>query len=336
MNLEDVVDPEYGLQQDKWSLTRPKFGKEGQLQVVGWGGKNSSNNKYYILFCSMCSKDTELFGDGYFKSEKGGLGKGQLPCGCAKILKWSKEQYAILCQRKARELGYKFLGFIGEWKGNRTKIKMLCEKHGEWESGIIHNLIHAGNGCLGCRAEVVRAIGEANRKSDDIMIESFFKTEAFHPDTNFWRSERKNSHGCKSYWFMSCPECGETGESFGSNLSKGQRSCACSIHRQQECYINQVIDDHGVVALKFGIANNSKQRMKQQSSKSIYTLKQHSVYTFRSVEECKKAERECKQELECGVVLKLDMPDGYTETTWVYNLEKIEEIYKRNGGVKII
>jgi hypothetical protein len=28
------------------------------------------------------------------------------------------------------------------------------------------------------------------------------------------------------------------------------------------------------------------------------------------------------------------MPDGYTETTWVYNLDKIVEIYERNGGLK--
>lgn len=93
------------------------------------------------------------------------------------------------------------------------------------------------------------------------------------------------------------------------------------------------MEDCEAVAIKFGIANNSKQRMKQQSSKSIYTLKQHSVYTFRSVEECKKAERECRQELECGVVLKRDMSDGYTETTWVYNIDRIIEIYERNGGI---
>ena len=36
-NLEDLIDPEYGLQQDEWSLTRPRFGTEGQLEVIGWG-----------------------------------------------------------------------------------------------------------------------------------------------------------------------------------------------------------------------------------------------------------------------------------------------------------
>ena len=38
MNLEDVIDPEYGLQQDDWSLSKPRFGKESQLEVVVWSG----------------------------------------------------------------------------------------------------------------------------------------------------------------------------------------------------------------------------------------------------------------------------------------------------------
>lgn len=54
-----------------------------------------------------------------------------------------------------------------------------------------------------------------------------------------------------------------------------------------------------------------------------------------SIFNLEQAERECKEQLECGVVLKRDMPDGWTETTYVYNLEKIVEIYERNGGVKV-
>ena len=84
MNLEDIIDPEYGLQQDKWSLSKPKFGKDNQLTVVGWSGK-CSTNIIYLLHCSECAKDTELFGEGYFKSLKSNLTKSQIPCGCALI-----------------------------------------------------------------------------------------------------------------------------------------------------------------------------------------------------------------------------------------------------------
>lgn len=327
MNLADLVDDK-GLQQDEWSLTAPAFGEEGQLRVVGWSGKNISA-KYYILRCNACSQDIELFGEGYFRSLKSSLIKGQVPCGCSSKPKWSKEQFSTLCQRSADNIDYTFLGFAGEWKGKNTKIKMFCEKHGEWGSTTICNLINRGNGCPRC-AELL------STKSDDIMVQSFLASGAFHPDTKFWRSDRTNRKGCKVYWHIFCPDCKQPGESFSGGLQRGSRSCACNMHRQQECYINWLVDEYNnSVAIKFGIANNSKQRIKQQDSKCIYTLKQHSVYQFPAVAACKKAERDCKQELECGIVLRRDMQDGYTETTWIYNLEKIIEIYQRNGGVRI-
>lgn len=334
MNLDTVIDPEYGLQQDEYSLSHPCFGSSDQLMVVGWSGrdKGRDSKKYYVLKCNKCSQDQELFGEGYFRSTRSNLVSGRLPCGCARSPRWSKEQFAVLCMRKATELDYVFLGFAKEYKGATTKIKILCETHGAWASGTVQSLINGGCGCPVCKRDV---IAKTSAKPDSVMIQSFFASGAFHPEAKFWRSDRENSQGFKVYWFMFCPECGETGESVSSNLRKGKRPCACSEHRQTECYINQVIDDHGVVALKFGVANNSKRRVKEQNSTSTYTLKQHSVYKFPCVASCKKAERECKQELECGIILKRDMPDGYTETTWVYNLDKIIEIYERNDGIKI-
>lgn len=333
MNLEDVLDPNYGLQQDEWSLTKPRFGEDGQLAVIGWSGRQRTH-KYYILKCIKCSHDSELFGEGYFKSLKGSIIKGQSPCGCSKRLHWSKEQYRVLCSRKATELGHTFLGFVGEWKAQKTKIKMLCEKHGEWSSGIINNLINKGYGCPRCKDDAIaEAVGVRSTKPDDVMIDSFRKSGGFHPDTQFWRSERKDNQEYKRYWYVSCPECNQIGESISSSLQKGKRPCACSPMRQQEAYINWVVDDHNtVVAIKFGVANNSKHRIKQQDSRSAYTLKQHCIHQFPSVQQCKQAERECLQELETGVILKRDFPDGYTETTWVCNLERIIQIYERNGG----
>ena len=329
MNLEDLVD-ENGLQQDDYSLSGVVFGEEGQLKVVGRSGEIWSA-KYYILKCNKCSQDSELFGDGYFKSLKGSLVRGSVPCGCSYTAKWSQEQYFVLCSRKATEIGYVFLGFVGEWKGQTTKIKMSCEKHGEWSSGNVNNLIHSGDGCPRCGVD---AISEARKKPDDVMIVSFHKSKAFHPDTKFWRSERLDSRGWASYWHVFCPECGESGESNSSHLQRGQRPCACNVHRQQECYINWVVDEHNnAVAIKFGIARDSKRRVKQQDTRSAYEVRQHQVYTFPSVASCKKAERECKKELDCGIVLKRDMPDGWTETTSVLNLSKVVAIYKRNGGM---
>ena len=49
--------------QDEWSDTSPLFGETGQLKVIGWSGRLHTT-KYYLLTCSVCFDDFELFGDG--------------------------------------------------------------------------------------------------------------------------------------------------------------------------------------------------------------------------------------------------------------------------------
>lgn len=329
MNLKDVIDPEYGLQQDEWSLTKPTFGEHGQLQVVGWSGKNESNAKLYIVKCNDCSQDSELFGDGLFRSLKGNLIKGQIPCGCAKMPKWTKEQWNIRATRKALELGYVFIDFNGAWKGHKTKITLSCSKHGKWSTNSLHMLIK-GRGCPECMVDVAR---EVNLKPDEDMITSFFASGAFHPNTKFWRSNRKSRDGRTPYWNVYCPECNNEGESISGHLQKGSRPCLCSKARQQQAYINFVKDNDSPIAIKFGIANVASTRVKQQNRTSIYTIENHIVYEFPTKQECLKAELECKQELQCGVVSKEEMEDGWTETTYLSNLNKIIEIYKKHNGV---
>ena len=324
MNLKDLLD-EGGLQQDEWSLTAPTFGKEGQLTVVGWSGR-LHGHKNFILKCDVCSKDSELFGEGYFRSLKARLNKGGLPCGCGRAM-WTKEQYATLCSRKAEDTNYTFLGFDGEWNGVYTKTKMLCEKHGEWNTTSIDTLLD-GRGCARCSFDL-KVI------PDEVMIESFFASGAFHPDTKFWRSGRVTKAGVKAYWHIFCPACSEVSESWATNMQNGQRSCRCSKQSQTTAYINLVYDGFFIQAVKFGITNNTKRRVRDQDRNSFYRIVNHLNYIFKDTTSCKKAERECLQELECGVVLKRDLPDGYTETTWAYNLDKIIEIYERNGGIRV-
>ena len=319
------------VQQDEWSLTGPTFGEDNQLTVVGWLGRNSIGAKFYIVWCNICSVDDELFPDKVFKSEKGNLVTGRVPCGCSKRPNWSKDQYSVLCTRKAVALGNKFVEFTGEWKKQHTKLKLLCKDHGEWGSTTITSLLNNSTSCPLCKVEVTV---KRSKKPDDEMIQSFFDSGAFHPDTKFWRSERLTKFGVKKYWYMDCPRCGGTGESTSCGLQKGCIPCSCNMHRQQECYINSVIDEDSThVAVKFGMSKDSKKRVKQQNSVSIYEIVQHLVYLFPDVASCKKAERECKKELQTGVVLSRDMPDGWSETTWIYNIDRIIEIYVRNGGV---
>jgi hypothetical protein len=324
--LDELLDKN-GLRQDEWSLTVPKFGKDGQLTVIGWSGKTSTNTKYYILRCLFCVNDSELCGDGIFRARKSDLKQGKLPCLCAKSPRYTEAQYTILLHRVSNSMGYSFIQFIDGCVSNSSKIEINCKKHGAW----ITTISQLVNKCAGCRKCYDEKIAEHKRKPDDDMIISFLATDAFHPETKFWRSERKNGLGWKVYWNLFCPECGEVGESTGSDLVKGHRPCACSPMRQKLAYIN-IIHCNDSKYVKFGVAIDTKRRTKRQNRMSKYNIQECIVYEFESVFSCRSAERECLQELECSVLSKAEVPDGYTETTYFYNIDRIIEIYKRNGG----
>lgn len=397
------------IEQDEWSLTRPTFPtpKGGTLTVVGWSGRNGSQKKY-VVECNLCRGDKELHGDGVYKITKGGLVRGQVPCGCAKCHKFSKHQWEVRIRRVAEEKGLKFISFIGEFKGARTKLALLCPNHGFWDSTTVSSFVLQGCGCPTCK---ISLLSEANTKDTEGYIAEFMATGKFHRATKFWRSERKTSRGFCGYWFYECPVCNvdeyaKAGlcngifEILGCQLKKGHLACRCSKQykyteeqwtfrmeketknndhvlvkwlskpgrfkkfqylcphhgeqvatannylsgrgcpicagkNQQQCYINQVFDGDLIVSLKFGIAKDSSRRTRDQNSSNLFKMGQIGIWEFPSVKSCKAAEKQCKKELECGVLSKRDLEDGHTETTHIKNLDRIIEIYENHGGKRI-
>lgn len=129
-----------------------------------------------------------------------------------------------------------------------------------------------------------------------------------------------------------CPTHGEQIIRFSSML-QGVGCPQCAGNNQQECYINKVYDEEGVLcALKFGIANDSDRRIKNQNIKNVFIMQQSQVWKFPTVKQCKYAERMCKKKLDTKVITKYSMPDGYTETVEVSCLASIQNIYKTYGG----
>lgn len=318
--------------EDEWTLSAPVFGASGQIRVLGWVDRHSKGNKIYLVECSVCKNDSELYGSGRFKTYKSSLIRGRIPCGCSTNPKWSEYQYSVLCTRILKSHNYRYVGWAGNFTNSKnTRVAMMCDKHGQTCNLTINSIINERISCPGCHIDFMSKL---KTKSDDEMVTSFHKSGAFHPDTKFWRSERVNKAGTKPYWHMSCPDCGETGEILSGDLQKGHRPCACSPMRQQECYINWIVNESGtIMAIKFGIANKTENRVNAQDKLSRFKVVNFIVYSLPTVESCKKAERECKKELECGILSKDEMPDGYTETTSVHNLLKIIKIYQVNGGV---
>lgn len=309
------------------------YGKDKQIEVLGWCERKGSN-KRYIVKCHECCKDAELFGDGLFVTTKSQLIKrGVSPCGCTVSPRWTENQNKIRCERKAAELGFVFTGWSSDYIGDKTKLLMVCPKHGEWDTGVLNHLMN-GRGCPGCKGLVTSEFNtRTKKKSEQHFIESFIKTGVFSDETSFTKIDRRDKKGNQNYWRMYCSDCQESGEILASDLQKGRRPCACTPQRQKQAYINGIFDNGTLIALKFGVAVRYEDRLTAQRRKSKYEINNLCVYTFDTAESCRKAEKYCKESLECGVVSKPNMSDGYTETTYIYNYKEITTIFKTLGGV---
>lgn len=100
---------------------------DGKLEVRDVCGKNKHNQTLYKVTCTECSKDKELFPDGYFVSTKGNLVRGRKPCGCS-LYKWEDWQYLTLARRAGEKKGFIVHGFSEEFQGYQTKLNLECLK----------------------------------------------------------------------------------------------------------------------------------------------------------------------------------------------------------------
>lgn len=310
-------------------FTGSMFGSENQIEVLGIVS-SSVYSKMYAVRCSQCALDPELYGEGIFQSVKYSLKIGQVPCGCSRSYRKSEEHYKVLCERTATFLGYFFLGWTTKFSDRKTKIKLECPEHGVWDTGIINNFIDRHVGCPKCKAD---GVGKRFRLCDETLLAGLINKGLFPEGTLLSRNDRLDDKGYKSYWDIFCPDCQSWGITTLNSLKKGCRSCKCSKHRQKEAYVNFIFDNENLLAIKFGIANNTVSRLKDHIKNTSLDVINHLIYTFPNTGSCKLAEKLCKQTLVCGVVEEQLFSDGYTETTFPSNIDKIVKIYEDYGGV---
>lgn len=325
MNIEGL-----NITQDAFSGTTFNMGK---LEVLGYCGRQGNGAKIYAVYCSECAKDPELFECGIFKTVKRSLQLDIFPCGCNGRYNCSEKERRVQVTRLAKIRNLIFIDFVGKYEGSRTKLILSCSSHGQWATTNISNF-QSGNGCPECRKI---AIGNSNRKDDNIMIESFRISGAYHEDTQFWRSSiRDNTTGGRVYWNVYCPICCQTHTSFCGSLQQGKLPCICTSQTPPKfSYIMKIIENGDVLAIKFGISCDPKRREKTLDFKSKFKVQLYLMWEFASPKECRASEKECKMGLECGVINKDFMLDGWSETTYTENLDEIEAIFSRNGGVQV-
>lgn len=307
------------------------FGDRGQLRVLGYSGEDGHGHKLLVCECSICKEDPELFGKGLFKITYNNIRLNNTPCGCASKRNWTREQQSVRVKRMCDEKGYSFLGFVEPFIGDRTKLKLLCEDHGVWETTSIGKLMQ-NRGCQKC---ALARNGLKKRIPDEDVIKSFILTGSFPEGTLFSRSNRKTNQGVSNYWNVYCPICDTRNEAWVGNLQKGCIPCKCGKYNPKQGYINLVKDGDIVLAIKFGVSRDSLTRLYSINHNSVYEIENFCVYDFDETISARKAEIECKYLFTCGVISKTEMNDGYSETTSIGNLESVMKIYEKHGGVRI-
>lgn len=201
--------------------------EDGKLEVVGIAGKQGRTTTFKVT-CTECSKDKELFPEGYFVSTKGDLVRGQKPCGCAFNPKWKAWQYLILANRVATG---RFIvhDFSEEFHGKNTKLHLECLRGGHKWAASIHSIINNGYGCPKCKYELQKEqqkIPEhiALQKCMDICKEMDYTTVGFP-------CEYKNAYSRFEYV---CKIHGKQNVSYNAFVNNGTRCAGCWKERQKD------------------------------------------------------------------------------------------------------
>lgn len=299
---------------------------DGKLEVIGVAGKQGYKTLYKVT-CTECSKDKELFPDGYFVSLKDNLIRGKLPCGCSKNPYWEPDQQLLRVRRSANKNGdFIVHGFAEEFHGSQTKVSCECLIDGyRWCARSAH-IIHKGVGCPKCRNELVRVI---QTTPEHIAID---KCIIICKEMGYTPIGFVNGYvgANKTRFEYICHTHGKQNVSYDSFVSTGSRCPSCAEYgynpdKKGSFYI--VVwtkDNHSFI--KFGITNREVNiRVDEQSKGTDYQYDIIFSKTWNDGHVALNLEKSIKQNnmFETKVINKVLFNSGFTETLNIGNLKDL-------------
>lgn len=229
------------------------FGSLSQITVVELLDKKKwKNTKVFKVHCSICCRDKDLYGDGFFDMDEVALRRGHISCGCSKSFSYDRSQQIAVAKRILSERNH-ILVSTDDWNKSKTLITAMCELHNIlYKSQFVHL---PTNGCRECRKT---NISKSKRELDDYYINKFVLTGSYPEGTEFKRSNKKiNSRAI--FWKYKCPLCsvdkyakgGVCTGWFDQNqnyLLKGKHSCRCNksvywTEQQREFQLSEITKD---------------------------------------------------------------------------------------------
>lgn len=194
------------------------------ITILGWVGEWRGSRTKLLCHCAVHGdwNTTVIY---HFKN-------GKSCPQCAKVVfrqstgkSWL--EYLPTIQSIAEAKGYLVKGH-GEWKGNMTKLHLVCPVHGEWSSTTIGSFI-SGRGCSSCGRVTTT---QSSILPNEVHIAQFLASGKFKEGTTFVRRV------C-GLWEYTCPVCSNdeyvhagvcdgvfTSRTHG--LKNGKLTCRCS------------------------------------------------------------------------------------------------------------
>lgn len=137
--------------------------KNAVITVIG---RSEKHERKYVVHCSLCSQDTELFQEP-LEMERTHLRSGRVPCGCSLSPKYKEHHYLVLCKREAARHNLVFKGFSEPFHGRTTEVKLYCEKHNNSFTDTIRGLLRRDKKkCSFCHQEHTNRFVDTSFRAD--------------------------------------------------------------------------------------------------------------------------------------------------------------------------
>ncbi len=216
-----------------------------------------------------------------------------------------------------------FLGFVGEWKGCRTKIKLSCKHGHEWISSILH-FVYQNTRCPVCVGRL--SIDDRMIQINQVCNSLGYVIIKIHEEWKNTETKIDVKCLCDYIWTTTIHRV--------IHGTTGCRKCATygyNTKKSGTLYIQKLTNDDSFVGVKFGITNrDTNERMKNQSSKSKFDHEIFYELTLQDGQKILELENKIKEAMKgkTSYISKEDMPDGYTETVAPSELSTIMYIVK--------
>jgi hypothetical protein len=316
---------------------RPRFYSSEQYNIRCRRAIESKNPKWSLVPCDIRSTSDvvsitcSIHSRSFKTTVETVLSKKLKGYGCPECRDRSHNKYTdkdVIEKVKGSPIGsrYELVSIETSPKLVDSRITFNCSIHGVWDTSY-YCAVYIDVDCPQC---VRKDRSERMSLSDEYHIEKFKSTGVFVEGTSFKKIDRKDAEDRERYWEVTCPTCNTRAESSCTNLRAGVLPCECGASYKIG-YINRVFTEDGEF-IKFGITKNLSRRIHESRKRNRLVIENIISFVFDSKIDCLKAEMECKNKVISGVVNRDVMPDGWTETTFLENLEVLVDVSTKFGG----